>query len=62
MKNFKVVGYRIFDRYGYDVTDNIEKMAPKKLTRNLARKFKNLLNLIDPHFAPHRIAEVRITK
>lgn len=60
MKNFKVVQYLVLDKNGNEHADFNSSF--NRMTRKIARAFKNYLNIASPNNAPHRIAEVRITK
>lgn len=58
MKNFKVLEYRVVGKDG--VVENNPNIP--KMTRRVARQFKNFMNVAKPVWAPYRIVEVRVTK
>lgn len=60
MKNFKVLEYVVINNKGQTINDFSASYG--RMTRRIARAFKNYMNIAEPNNAPFRIAEVRITK
>jgi hypothetical protein len=60
MKNFKVLEYLVVDKNGISFQDY--NGTYKRMTRKIARAFKNYVNVARPEGAPFRIAEMRVTK
>ncbi len=60
MKTNTVVTYQVLDKFGQSVP--VPETTAFRVTRKVARAFKNYCNTANKYCAPFRIAKVTVTK